>query len=262
MDILEKISQRVTDPVFYRKRARLLARRGRRFDDRPRFDDWRELGEFRRVVAVVAHPDDETFCSGLLADLVESGADATVLCLTRGEGGPTGGLRREDLGAVREEEMRRACSVLGIESVQFLGHVDPLARSHRVYAPAVSPADLAAQIREHLAGADLLLSHGSCGEYWHPAHLLVHDTVRRIRNGRRFRGEWLTFLARQPDHPLPRLVNWDDPVTLSIDCSNRCQVREEALRCHASQLDLFRRFGGGTVSDFIRMTAVETYARW
>lgn len=220
------------------------------------------MGDFRNVLVVVAHPDDETFASGLLADLVESGARVTIACLTRGEGGPTGGERRESLGARREEEMRRACGVLGVERVEFLGHVDPLARGYRMYPPAVSPADLAWELLPYLREADLALSHGSGGEYWHPAHLLVHDAIRRVRNGRGFPGEWLTFLARQPMHPIPRLVNWDDPVSLALDVSGRAGIREEALRCHESQLGLFRKFATGGIGDFIAKTALETYARW
>ncbi len=230
------------------------------FDDTTSISDWRELGRLDRAVVVIAHPDDETFCSGLIASLVQFGVTVEILCLTRGEGGPTGGGTRESLGQCREEEMRKACEVLGVQKLRFLDYIDPTAKGYRVFAPAVSSADLAMDLQDILAGADLILSHGSCGEYWHPAHLLVFESVKRIRNGRGLGGTWLTFLARQPGHQIPRLINWDDPVHLSFDASSYAELREEALACHESQLGLFRRFGGGELSDFIEKTASETYA--
>ena len=258
--VLRKIWQRSLDPVFYRKQLCLLRRRFvGAIDDSPDSTDWDALGECKSVKVVVAHPDDETFCSGAIAHLVAKGATVEVICLTRGEGGPTGGESRESLGSRREEEMRSACRVLGA-NVRFLDYIDPTANGHRVYAPKVSPADLSAELSEILEGADLVLSHGSNGEYWHPAHLLVFDSIQRIHKGRGLQGHWLTFLARQPDHPIPHLVNWDDPVFLRFDASAHAGVRKQALECHQTQLSLFRRFAEGGVGDFITKTSVEAYA--
>ena len=44
------------------------------------------LPRWRRVLAVVAHPDDESFALGALLDrFVTAGAEVSVLCLTHGE---------------------------------------------------------------------------------------------------------------------------------------------------------------------------------
>lgn len=259
MRILRKVWQRSIDPVFYRKRFRDFIRRFRRFDDQPKVRSIEPLGSLKRAVVFVAHPDDETFCSGLICHLVETGVEVHVLCLTRGEGGPTGGATRAELGRVREEEMRRACAILGVARIEFLDHVDPVAGEFRVFAPDVSAADLAAQVRPFLKEADLLISHGSSGEYWHPAHLLVHRASRMALVGSDDT-TWLTFLARNPIHPIPRLVNGDDPVYLDLEVDDRGQVRWEALSCHASQLSLFAKFAGGTsAEDFVEKTERETY---
>jgi N-acetylglucosamine malate deacetylase 2 len=46
----------------------------------------RELPAWRRVLAVVAHPDDETFGLGAVIDsLTSAGSAVHVLCFTRGE---------------------------------------------------------------------------------------------------------------------------------------------------------------------------------
>lgn len=258
--VLRKIWQRSLDPVFYRKQRCLLRRRlVGTFGDVAQATSWDVFGQLRTVKVVVAHPDDETFCSGAIAQFVENGVAVEVVCLTRGEGGPTGGESRESLGSRREAEMRAACAILGAE-VRFLDHVDPTANGHRVYAPRVSPADLSSELGEILEETDLVLSHGSNGEYWHPAHLLVFDAIERIHRGRGLRGHWLTFLARRPEHPIPRLVNCDDPVFLRFDGSAFGEIRERALGCHQSQLGLFCRFAEGEIADFIEKTSIETYA--
>ncbi len=258
MSLLRKVCQRISDPVFYRKQLRRLSRiatsPGGKTEPRV---DWKGWLSLNRVVVVVAHPDDETFCSGLLLDLVAAGVSVEILCLTRGEGGPTGAYSREELGAVREEEMKRACEALGISRVEFLGHVDPVARGYRVFAPKVRKEALAEQLQPLIRDADLVVSHGSCGEYWHPAHLLVFDAVGLAAEEEGL--GWMTILARNPEHPIPRLVNRDDRADLRFDVATRRSKREEALECHQSQLGLFGRFAGGSWKDFVEQTAVETY---
>ena len=143
---LFKIWQRLTDPVFFRKRLRIIGRSVREPVEVGSMNSIKELGHFQRAVVFVAHPDDEVFCSGLICHLVDAGTTVDMLCLTRGEGGPTGGLKREELGAAREKEMWKSCDVLGVNELTFLGHIDPVAKEFRVYAPDVSETDLAKQV--------------------------------------------------------------------------------------------------------------------
>lgn len=257
MRVLRKIWSRLFDPVFYRKRLRVAMRCCRSFDDEPKSCSIDALGPLGKATVFVAHPDDETFCSGLICRLVDAGVEVHALCLTRGEGGPTGGGLRADLGRIREGEMRKACAVLGISQVHFLDHVDPVAGEFRVYAPAVSPRALAEQIAPYLQGSDLLISHGSSGEYWHPAHLLVHAAAKIATTREDL--EWLTFLARHPDHPIQRLVNQDDPIFLCLDVSDLRERRWAALSEHVSQHGLFARMAKGTAEDFISKTTFEAF---
>ncbi|MDF1825990.1 MAG: PIG-L family deacetylase [Verrucomicrobiales bacterium] len=258
MRLLIKIWQRLTDPVFFQKRFRIFQRAIREPVEVDGVNSIQEVNDFRHAVVFVAHPDDESFCSGLICQLIDAGARVDVLCLTRGEGGPTGGLNREDLGKAREVEMRRACRVLGVTELIFLDHVDPVAKEFRLFAPDVSEADLAKQVRPFLKGADLIISHGSSGEYWHPAHLLVHAAVKRAIV-RLPDCQWMTFLANQRKHDIPKLVNTDDPAHLTLDVSHLHGRRKAALDCHTSQLPLFGRFAEGTVDDFVEKTSIEAY---
>ncbi|NLE98381.1 MAG: PIG-L family deacetylase [Propionibacterium sp.] len=81
------------------------------------------LGQTRRVLVVVAHPDDESFGLGaVIHAFVRRGADVDVLCLTRGEASTLGG--HTDLGAVREAELRRAGESLGVREVELANFPD------------------------------------------------------------------------------------------------------------------------------------------
>jgi LmbE family N-acetylglucosaminyl deacetylase len=125
----------------------------------------------------------------------------------------------------------------------------------------VTPTDLASQILPHLDGFDLVVSHGSGGEYWHPAHLLVFEAVKEaVARLEQDALTWLTFSARQADHSMPELVNWDDPAFLTLDGTRHERSRLKALDCHRTQLGLFSKFARGEHADFIKLTSREAYA--
>ncbi|NLE75631.1 MAG: PIG-L family deacetylase, partial [Chloroflexi bacterium] len=80
------------------------------------------------LLAVFAHPDDETFlCGGTLALLARRGAPVQVLTATRGQAGSCGEpplCHPEALGALREGELRCACAALGCAPPLLLDYAD------------------------------------------------------------------------------------------------------------------------------------------
>ncbi len=84
--------------------------------------------ESRRLVAVLAHPDDETFgMGGTLALYAHRGVEVHLICATRGEVGDVAPeLMRgfDSVGDLREHELRCAAEHLGLRGVHFLGYRD------------------------------------------------------------------------------------------------------------------------------------------
>jgi len=218
------------------------------------------------MVCVVAHPDDESrLCGGILALLAAKGVDVHIVSLTRGEGGELGEpplCTREELGAVREREMRCACAALGARSVTFLDYVDPLVGpENALFAPEADEATLAGQIAEIVIaiGAQAwlrarasfpkgwtptlaILAHGTNGEYGHPGHRLAH---RGARAAVALLGDsapvFYTFGASFPDNPRPRLGNADDPAHFVVDIRPYLDRVLAATLCHKTQHALFVR---------------------
>ncbi|RBW71125.1 PIG-L family deacetylase [Bacillus taeanensis] len=83
------------------------------------------MEEKRKIVAVFAHPDDETFiCGGTLAHYAKQGVHITLICATKGEMGRRMGnppfVNRETMPMLREQELIAACRELGILDLKFL----------------------------------------------------------------------------------------------------------------------------------------------
>lgn len=76
-----------------------------------------------------AHPDDETFgIGGTLAKYAHEGVHVSLICATRGEAGEISDLAElapsQTLAELREQELRCAARILGIEDIYFLGYRD------------------------------------------------------------------------------------------------------------------------------------------
>ena len=118
-----------------------------------------------RLLAVCAHPDDESFGLGaVLASLTGSGVATEVLCFTRGEAS-TLGEGHTDLGAVRGSELAAAAAVLGANRATLLDYPDG-------GLDGVALDDLVEQVRRHarVAGARTLLVFDEGGITGHPDH--------------------------------------------------------------------------------------------
>ncbi len=201
------------------------------------------------ILAVFAHPDDETMLAGgTLALLARAGARVHYLCATRGEGGETGEpplCSLEELGEAREQELVCAVRALGGRSLTFLGYTDPrVGPDNELYAYTQDLTLLAGQVAASIRQfqADVVLTHGSNGEYGHPAHVLTHQAVSLAIAS--LGGEAPVFYSVSgafPEHPRPRLANQDDPAHIVLDISPALEQKTAAALCHRTQHALFVR---------------------
>jgi LmbE family N-acetylglucosaminyl deacetylase len=117
------------------------------------------------VLAVCAHPDDESFgLRAVLHHLATTGTTVSVLCFTHGEAstlGTTAGALHE----VRRDELMAAAAELGIDHVELLDYPDGGLESVPLEMLA---ADVTRMV--NAAKADLLLVFDEGGVTGHPDH--------------------------------------------------------------------------------------------
>ncbi len=142
----------------------------------------------RRLLAVLAHPDDETFlCGGTLARYASEGSRVSLICATRGEAGEISDpslARPENLGEVREGELRAACRALGIRDITILGYRDSgmEGAEGNDHPQAFRRADMD-EIVGHVVRIvrrtrpQVLLTFDPNGGYGHPDHITVHTAA-------------------------------------------------------------------------------------
>ncbi|WP_040924570.1 PIG-L deacetylase family protein [Saccharomonospora iraqiensis] len=110
--------------------------------------------DWRRGLAVVAHPDDMEYgASGAVARWTDEGRTVSYLLASRGEAG-IDGMSPEEAGPLREREQIAGAAAVGVDRVEFLDHPDgvieyglPLRR------------DLAAGIRRNRPDLVVLINH-------------------------------------------------------------------------------------------------------
>jgi LmbE family N-acetylglucosaminyl deacetylase len=79
-----------------------------------------------RAMVIMAHPDDAEFlCSGTVAKWCKEGWEVFYVLVTGGDKGThDASMTPEKLAAIREEEQRAACRVLGVKECILLGYPD------------------------------------------------------------------------------------------------------------------------------------------
>ncbi len=196
------------------------------------------------ILAVFAHPDDETFGpGGTLSRYALEGHQVHLRTFTRGEAGtlgPAKSLTREQLAELRTQELHCAVRALHLSSLEVYG------------LPDGKLADLPEEeglrrIRRELdlLHPDVLITFHSGGISGHPDHRAVArwcqkavvGPMRRPRLlGYGITGEQARRIKSRALFPIP-----DEEVTHVIDVSDFLDHKLAAIRCHKSQSELWQR---------------------
>jgi LmbE family N-acetylglucosaminyl deacetylase len=131
------------------------------------------MSEKLRLMAIVAHPDDESMAlGGTLVSCAAQGIETSVIMATRGERGwfgypdvypgPTA------LGQMREQELRMATRYLGVADLAFLDYVDGELSN-------VADHEATAKLVTHLRRfrPNVVVTFGPEGIYGHPDHIAI-----------------------------------------------------------------------------------------
>lgn len=195
----------------------------------------------KRVMAIIAHADDAEFgFAGTIAKWAREGKEITYVVVTNGNKGASDlAMTQERLAAVREQEQRAACAVLGVRDVLFLGYPDgelePTMQLRR---------DLTRVIRRHRPDIALVPDPTTwyLGNSYinHPDHRAVGEAaLAAIYPSARDRLTFPELLGEGLDpHKVQEvyLTITNDP-DVWIDISSTIEVKVAALREHRSQLD-------------------------
>jgi len=237
----------------------------------------------RRLLAIFAHPDDESLaCGGTLAWCAAEGVRVSLLCVTRGEMGQRApGTSDESipLGMIRGGELHAAADRLGIDEVILFDHPDG----------SLNGVD-EAQFRNEMVVAirhvrpDVVITFGPDGLYWHPDHVTVHERVTEAVEQLAGSAPALFYVVftpgvmrrvvetarAKPDAP-PDVSLWSlDPdafgacapaPTLVLDASAFTPRKIEALRCHRTQVSSGSAFTWLTPREAEELLGCEHFVR-
>ena len=142
------------------------------------------------LLAVLAHPDDETFgMGGTIAYYARRGVDTYLICATRGEAGdvdPAMLQGYESIAERREAELRCAAGKLGLRQVIFLDYRDSgmpgSPDNHHERALVAQPREqVAEEIARHIRQLKplVVVTFDPIGGYQHPDHIAIHQATVR-----------------------------------------------------------------------------------
>lgn len=197
------------------------------------------MNNIPRLLAVFAHPDDESFRpGGTLALLAQKGVRVQVLTATRGQAGSRGDpplCSPAELPVVRENELRCACAALGFQPPILLDYQD----GQLVEAdPETLIAETLAIVRE--LRPQIMLTFGADGLSGHPDHIAIGlAAVEAFRRAEDVSALYTLAVPRSLAETLGmkqiRAVP-DEAITLAVDVSSVWESKMTAIHCHRTQL--------------------------
>jgi LmbE family N-acetylglucosaminyl deacetylase len=237
-----------------------------------------------RLMAVLAHPDDESLgVGGTLAKYASEGVEVFLLTATRGDAGRYGNHRPGEaqhpgsaaLADIRERELRAAASVLGVREVALLDY-----RDQRLDRAA--PQDVIAAIVQHLRRVQphVVITFGPDGAYGHPDHVAISQyttaavvaaadpTISKLYYIAWPESTWAAYqsaikkLTSMVDGVERQAVPWPDwEITTVLDTRPFCQTVWRAIACHASQMTVYTQLRDLSQEHYEALWGVQSFYR-
>jgi len=193
----------------------------------------REQFGFRSVLAVCAHPDDESFGLGaVISTFGELGIETSLLCFTHGEASTLGTIT-DDLAHRRADELEAAAAGLGIRTLRLLSHPDG-------HLSEIGIAELSAEVEAAAAAGsiDCLLVFDESGITGHPDHQRATEAARSAAARLD-----LPVLAWTLPTTVTEVLNVEfgtgfvgrEPSEIDLTIQVDRRLQDEAIRHHATQ---------------------------
>jgi len=222
-----------------------------------------------KLMCVLAHPDDESLgTGGTLAKYATEGVQTYLVTATRGERGRFGDLKEqpepEEIGRIREAELRAAARELGLKEVVFLDYLD---KDLDTVDTTEAVSKIASQLRR--VRPQVVITFGPEGAYGHPDHIAISQLTTAAVvaaadanypvSGRAHRvcklyfmawpnGKWEAYqsafrdIVVQVDGRERRPAPWPDwAITSVIDTAAYWPTVWRAICCHKTQLAMYGR---------------------
>ena len=218
------------------------------------------------ILAIYAHPDDEAFSTGgTLTHYAKEGHTVKLICATKGERGKITDPEIEtgiDVAALREQELRDCCRILGIGEPIFLdyhdsGRLEPSQNNPKALLN-VSELEIEKALLKHLVEIkpDIIISFDPHGIYGHIDHIKINRAATAAFwsvGGLTKSPPKYLFYSIMPTPNLQALQKIRENSPLSklephiyglaensfaavIDVSDYLQVKMSAIRAHRSQV--------------------------
>lgn len=128
------------------------------------------------IMTFLSHPDDEIAVGGTLLSLKEAGHRIILVCLTKGEAGPTGGLvERENLAETRTNELQQIADILGAK-LELFDFPDSGLKEVPLDTLKLVAIEM---IQKHQP--DYIISYDSqVGLYGHPDHVMTSKAMEEV----------------------------------------------------------------------------------
>jgi LmbE family N-acetylglucosaminyl deacetylase len=223
-------------------------------------------------MVVHAHPDDEALgTGGVLARYADEGIRTVLVTCTGGElGDGAGGVKPGEPGhdeaavvAVRQEELKASCAVLGVSHLEMLGYRDSgmagWPQNSAAGSFSTTPVEFAVGRLGALMGRyqpQVVVTYDEHGLYGHPDHIQANRvTVRAVettgipaklyylavpRSALAGFAEVMRAHGIEPPEPMdedPEFGTPDELITTVVDCTGFTDRKYESLLAHASQSD-------------------------
>jgi LmbE family N-acetylglucosaminyl deacetylase len=247
------------------------------------------------LMCILAHPDDESL--GMGPSLVKYGREGvalSVVCATRGERGRFfDNANRPDqatVGQTREQELRAASEVLGVDQVYVLNYID----GDLDQAP---PQEAVAMIVTCIRAErpQVVTTFGPDGGYGHPDHIAISQFAGAAivcAADPSYTG-YADLAVTSPPHRVSKFyyMAWTEPqwrayqsafkdlkttidgverratpfpdwaVTTRVDTSDCLETVWKAVQCHKTQLAIYRKLDQLSTDDLHSIFGVQEFYR-